>query len=190
MRHRRSLTAVALALGLATLLASAVPASASTDLPTAAGQGFAAEARAAGLTAAEAGDLQNRVNQRLAQTGGKQTTANKIEYGPGDYMLLSLPGEQYARELSQPVATQATCSYYNFCVYQQQTFGGDMLAQSSCSKWIDIPWTGYGSYINNQTANTRARFLDELQQLYQYSLPAPNSNSFYNWNPVYFVDPC
>ena len=191
MRYRRSLTAVAaLVLGAIALLASTGAASAEADMAGTAGRHYAAEARTSGLTAAEARDLQNRVNQQLAQTGGKQVAANKIEYAGGAYLLLGLPGEKYARELNQPVAVMPTCNSGWFCAWRGTAFTGDKLSGYYCSQWITMPWAGEGSWVNNQTLGTRAHFLDKNMSYFYTTDGAYSADAFYDWTPVYWVDPC
>ncbi|WP_405433561.1 hypothetical protein [Micromonospora sp. NBC_00617] len=188
---QRSLTAVAIfALGLAALIAPTGPAVASPGGSGAAVGGFAAEARKAGLTGAEAAQLQSRVDQRLAQAGGRQVAANKIEYGSGSYLLLNLPGEKYARELGQSIGTQATCTYLYFCAWGGPNYTLEKRAESRCSRLITMPWSGTGSWINNQTQLTQAAFLRADYSVYTYTLGAYSAQPYQNWQPIYYVDPC
>ncbi|MEU5961502.1 hypothetical protein ABZ777_09885 [Micromonospora parva] len=180
----------ALVLAFTALLTPAGPVSAAAGETGAANQSFTTQARAAGLTLGEAEELQGRVNAYLAQAGGRQVAANRIEYGSGGALLLALPGEKAARELDQPIGTMADCWYLYFCAYSAQNYYGDMRYEDSCSQLISIPWSWAGSWKNAQTTGTRARFLTATQGLYQYSAPASSRNPNYSWAPVYYIDPC
>ncbi|MGW4465848.1 hypothetical protein [Micromonospora sp. NPDC004704] len=159
--------------------------------PGAGGQDFRADARSAGLTAAEADELQKRVDARLDQLGGKQVAANKIEYAPGSHLLLNLPGEKYARELNQPIGTLASCAELYFCAWSGGGWSGEKRSEWRCSVWIHIPtWAGYGSWMNTQTPGTRAYFLGADGSELGRSSAAPSHNSNYVWTPVYHIDPC
>ncbi len=186
MRFRTHVgTLAALVFGVTSLLAPAASAS-----PAADSRSFLAEARGAGLTVTEAQELQERVNTRLAQSGGRQIAANKIQYNSGGYLLLNLPGEEYARELDEPVGTLGSCTYYYFCAFSKPDTAGEKRAESNCLVWITIPWVGTGSWINNQTDGTQAYFVDQKGRLL-YTTPGAWSWSKYtNWTPVHFVDPC
>ena len=89
-------TVIALAATCGVLLATTTAAGAAPGAG-----GFSAQARGAGLTGAQAGELQSAVNAELARAGGTQVGANKINR-PGATVLLPLPGEKYARDLDSP----------------------------------------------------------------------------------------
>lgn len=150
MRYRLLSTTI-LIVSTVALAQAASPASAEpTD-----GARFKADAVAEGLTSAEADALQMRVNRMLIQSGGRQVAANKIVYNHGGYLLLSLPGEEYARELDKPVgAPAAGCSHLWFCAYSLDNYRGDRLAQKNCSPNLQIPWFSWGSFENDQTWGT------------------------------------
>lgn len=90
------LGAVAIAAVFAT---SGAAAASAAGAPRAVTLPFAAQAAAAGLTGAQAVNLQNQVNQILAQDGGTQMAANEIALPHGASVLLVLPGQTYARVL-------------------------------------------------------------------------------------------
>ncbi|MBF9069072.1 hypothetical protein [Streptacidiphilus fuscans] len=89
--------ALVAALGLApfgtTASASALPTTTGSVAP------FAAQAKAAGLTAAQAASLQAQVGRILAKDGGHQVAANEIALPHGASVLLPLPGQMHARVL-------------------------------------------------------------------------------------------
>src|SRR5258705_2590611 len=83
---------------------------------------FAAQAAAAGLTRAQAAQLQTSVDDYLAKIGGVQISANKIQFAEGATLLLPLPGEQQAHELT--AAADATCDGGHMCAWQYTDFSG------------------------------------------------------------------
>lgn len=191
MRYRALVTStITVALGLVVALTPAASASALTAGAATTSQDFNAQARAAGLTAAEAEQLQQRVNTRLEQLGGKQVAANKIVYDTGGFLLLNLPGEKYARELGQPIGIQASCTYTYFCAWSGLDFTGEERAEFRCAVLIIIPWAGSGSWINNQTLGTRANFLRADKSVLSTSFGAPSWTSSFYWTPVFYIDVC
>lgn len=148
---------------------------------------FAAQARAAGLTAAEAKGLQARVDDYLQKVGGVQVAANEIEYGIGATLTLTLPGEQRARSLSDPDMTD--CPYYHFCGYKFNFGVGDRITAYYCNTRVYIPWTTNGSWFNNQTPQTWTQLQNYNGGVVTWSI-APQKWYDYPWTPVYWVDPC
>ncbi|GAA1272563.1 hypothetical protein GCM10009677_27100 [Sphaerisporangium rubeum] len=185
MRRFLLLMIGALVLGLTATFAPITAAGADT----ASDPDFQADAKAAGLSATEAENLQRRVDKYLTEHGGKQVAANKIEYGTGGTLLLSLPGERFARELDEPVAVTTTCDYGFFCAWSGTNFTGDKRSEYYCSELISIPWSGTGSWRNEQTRGTVARFLNGARNEIDRST-APGYKFSYSWSPVFFIDIC
>jgi hypothetical protein len=54
-----------------------------------------------------------------------------------------------------------------------------------------IPWVGNGSWINDQTPGTRARFYNDNGTLI-YTTPAPYSynDNYSTWTNVHTIRPC
>ncbi|MFD4857959.1 hypothetical protein [Streptomyces atratus] len=65
-------------------------------------------------------ELQKRVDRYLADWGGTQTAENEISE-PGADLILALPGETVARDLSQPSSAAATCREGHFCAWKSTT---------------------------------------------------------------------
>ncbi|ARE78354.1 MULTISPECIES: peptidase inhibitor family I36 protein [unclassified Streptomyces] len=160
---------------------------------TRAGVDFAAQAESQGLDRAQARSLQNRVDGYLAEEGGKQVAANRIELDSGGFLLLALPGETYARDLAAPVATRgaaAACPYTYVCAYSQENFTGDFKALFTCNTLNPIPWTGTGSWKNNQRAELRARFYDSAGNVGWTSPGGYSEDAHAPWGWVYWLSPC
>ena len=186
MRRIRAVATIGLLLTTIMAVGSAAPAYA---VPTKAD--FAAQARDAGLTAAQAASLQKRVNAYLVRTGGKQVAANKIDLDGKGLLLLALPGEARAREIGTPVALASTpCSERWFCAYSQQQYAGDLVEYYYCEYKLSMPFPALGSYKNRQTAGTSAHFYDGNGAYMYDSLAAPNSSTPFNWAWVWWVKPC
>jgi hypothetical protein len=157
---------------------------------------FAHQAQAAGLSRAQAGALQGRVDAYLGKLGGVQTAANEISLGNGVTLTLTLPGERQVRSLAAgPAGTGAVaaaagnCPYYDFCAYQYNFFGGDRITAYYCGVWVNMPWYTHGSFVNNQTPGTYGYLLRHDHSV-QYLTLAYEVYYDFNWSPVWYIDPC
>jgi hypothetical protein len=63
------------------------------------------------LTSAQAQSLEDRVDSYLAKVAGTQVGINKVCMNSG-YVLVTLPGEQTARDLDAPIGLQEACPYF------------------------------------------------------------------------------
>ncbi|RSS52925.1 hypothetical protein [Streptomyces sp. WAC06614] len=161
--------AAALVAGL-TLTGSA-SASAESPQPSA----HAAEARTAGLTAAEAGALQAEVDAVLArQPGTRQISANRLSM-PGGTVTLPAPGA-----LGAPLA----CANGHLCITDGQGRNYDYY---HCG-YYDFWGVGDGTFNNNQTWGTRARFYNENGSE-RWSNVAKDTGTA-SWTPVFHIRPC
>jgi hypothetical protein len=151
---------------------------------------FAAQAQQLGLTAAEATDLQYRVDDVVAKTGGVQVAINKISIKGGD-MLVTLPGEARARDLDgSSTARAGDCPFYYFCYWQYENWTGTQLRAYYCNQDYYVPWSTYGSYTNAQSAPGIATFKDVVRRAIGTSCrPLCQDNSIH-WAPIYYIDPC
>ncbi|MFI1353346.1 peptidase inhibitor family I36 protein [Streptomyces sp. NPDC020898] len=167
------------------------PASAGTAQADAA---FGGQARAAGLSQEQADALQAKVEGLLARQDGRQVSANEISLGDGATLLVSVPGEKYARDLTSPVGTRAAaaweCSYEYFCMYRGQNGTGNRLALYNCQNYALSNWEGLGSWWNNQTPGTRAQFKNQSGGVIFTTPGASSWDGSYNWTPVWYVKPC
>ena len=179
------------------LLAGAGPVSADTGAYP--GK-FASQAKEAGLSPEEAAALQARVDEYLKKSGGVQTAINKVQYD-GSELLLPLPGEQRARDLTKSASEAAAdpygCPHLYFCVYTGTSdtgnpYTGDMRKYFKCGEKNALPpWLGKGSYYNNQSSGLRATFYRYGQVYHSASCAAvcsvPNNP---NWTEIFWVQPC
>ncbi len=151
--------------------------------------GFADQAKKAGLSGSQAKELQTRVNDYLARTGGKQVAANRIELD-GATLTLTLPGERKTRDLSSANAKFAECRYERFCMFRGESFTGDQLDLYYCKDHALSNWRGYGSWFNNQTPGTQARLKDRNRNVVTTTVGAPSYHPSYYWEPIWYVRPC
>ncbi len=147
---------------LAVLAAVATPGAASASDARADRAGFVGQARAAGLSAAQAGGLQAKVDDYLAELAGRgtQVSPNQIDL-KGAVLNVAVPGEARPRQLV--AATSAAmmvrqCDFYAdyewFCAYQYERKSGDHIGMWACGTYR-IPWYTTGSWENDQTPGTR-----------------------------------
>ncbi len=141
---------------------------------------FTAQAEAAGLTAAQAHSLQSRVDGYLRTVGGTQVSANKIDLDGTGELVLAAPGL---------VTPAATCYSGDMCVWSGQSYTGDFMSKYVCSRF-SMPWATTGSWRNNQSSGTRARFYDSNNNLYYTTPAAPSHDTSYNWVSVFSIIPC
>lgn len=114
-------------------------------------------------TAIRLTDTEARVDGYLAKMPGTQVSANKIVLEGGGELLLTLPGERNARDLTASDAgfgAAASCPYTYVCAYPGENFTGDQLCLYTFNSYTFISWTGTGSWINNQRSTLYVRFYD------------------------------
>ncbi|MFE4634110.1 hypothetical protein ACFRJ1_12105 [Streptomyces sp. NPDC056773] len=186
--------AVALAMTALTLFAAPGVAGAASA-PDAARSEFSAQARAAGLDAGQAKSLQKRVDSYLGKEKGKQVAVNKITLDEGAEILLTLPGEKYAREVGAPKIASAAaaseyCAYTYVCAFESTWFQGDKKTLFTCNTLNYIPWSGTGSWINNQRAALRAKFYRSDQTIGWISPGGYSEDGQAPWGWVYWLSPC
>ncbi|GGT30897.1 peptidase inhibitor family I36 protein [Streptomyces purpureus] len=150
--------------------------------------GFQAQARNAGLSAGQAEGLQAQVDAYKERTGGVQTAPNKIAF-PGGELTVVVPGEKYARDLSDPVGTLAACQHLRFCAYSGTNFTGSQINMYTCRTY-NIPWSGDGSWDNNQSSGTRAKMYNSSGSLIYTTPGARSYDKVGSWTPVYKVRNC
>jgi hypothetical protein len=158
-------------------------------------QPFADQAKAAHLTHAQTTELQSKVNYYLEKVGGKQVALNRIMFNGGQ-LLVAVSGEAHPMYFDSPVkATDDNCNVLTgfetgwFCAYSKPWYAGDELQWYYCGTY-PMPWSGYGSWDNEQYKGTKAQFLDYSRNANYTTPPAASWNHNYNWTPVYYVKPC
>jgi hypothetical protein len=185
--------AASAAAAAALLLGLTVPAVAASG-PAA--QPFAAQARAAHLSAAQTDALRAEVNRVIAATGGTQVALNEIDLnGRGD-VLVAIPGESHPRNFSSPASAQVDhCTegpVYSgyFCAYSGTSFQGSEIQMYYCQSY-GIPWSGNGSWINDQTPGTTARFYNNAgTRIYTTPPPYSYNTNYSSWTNVHTIRPC
>ncbi|MFE5944573.1 hypothetical protein [Streptomyces sp. NPDC056480] len=182
------------ALMMALLALLTIPAAAgAADAARGARADFAAQARSAGLSGTEAKGLQARVDGYLAKTPGTQVGANKIVLKGGGELVLTLPGERNARDLTAPdagIGAAAGCPYTYVCAYPYEDFAGDELRLYTCNYRNYIPWNGTGSWINNQRSTLYAKFYDSNGNLGWTSPGGYSEDRHAPWGWVWWLSPC
>lgn len=173
-----------------TLVATGV--SSATPQPRAQQVEFAIQAKQAGLNIAEARILQTRVDKVIAETGGKQITANEVLWKDGSgTTTVVLPGEKRARSLrtnAQPAGEWWGCPDFHLCTWPYANSVGNRSLYYFCQlyQWVEP----VGSWVNNQTPGTRARFYDYYYNLIYETPGAPVTHpNFPGWD-VFHIRPC
>lgn len=84
----------------------------------------------------------------------------------------------------------ASCPYLHFCVFSEKNFRGTMHPMKSCT-WHRTHFLP-ASWVNNQTAGTRARFYDNRLNLL-YTTPGAYSLDADSWTlglSTFYFRPC
>ncbi|GLZ37974.1 hypothetical protein [Actinokineospora sp. NBRC 105648] len=156
---------------------------------------FAAQGRAAGLTADQSAWLRAEVDHTIAVLGGKQVGLNKVDVDGAAQVSIALPGEAHPRDFAATrgaAAVVAACSpraaYGYFCAYSDTNLQGSQIAMYSCRQY-EIPWVSVGSWHNNQTRGTVAKFMVPEGPVVQTSV-APSDDWLYDWQPIKWVRNC
>ena len=168
-----------------TVSALALPANAATT-------GFATQARSAGLTAVQARTMQAEVDRYVAQTGGVQVSANRVDFDGGD-VVVAIPGQSYTHDLATGVqpAAYASCGSGDFCAYSGAGGTGTKRAYYKCQDVV--PFTsGQGSVSNNQTGGAQAKLYRYKSSGVSYlalTLSPPN-NASWSWTGTADIRTC
>jgi hypothetical protein len=196
MRLSRLFTATA-----ALVVLAATPAMAHDGRAAATDAKLQAQIEANDLSPRQARYLQARVDRVIARTGGTQVAINQVVWDGGD-TLVPLPGERRARELgtSARAASERSphglrgpdnCHYLQFCTYYHRNYTGIESRMVSCVLHEDRAGI-FGSYINNQTRGTRARFYDSGVELIATTQPALFWNTVdpFLASATFYIRPC
>jgi len=90
---------------------------------------------------------------------------------------------------SADVNATVACGRGHFCAYPGINFTGTPIDMVACHDY-DIPWTGTGSWINNQTGGARAEFKDNTGTTRWVSDVPYTEDRDAPWGWVYKVRPC
>jgi hypothetical protein len=152
---------------------------------------FAAQAHTAGLSAAQADQLQQEATSYIHKHGGTQAALNVVDF-PGGSITFAVPGERYARDLATDphVIDAPACAGNAFCAYEGTFFTGSERSVFSNCILASMPWTTEGSYINHLPNQGIANWYNAKYQLIYYTPAAPSSNREVNWAPVFWIFAC
>ncbi|MFF4367064.1 hypothetical protein [Streptomyces sp. NPDC001594] len=144
---------------------------------------FSQQARAAGLSTAQAAELQRRADAVLASDPqARQLSANKLAIAGGD-LVLRAPGQTETRDLAAP-GQALDCANGHLCIRDGQ---GSNYDYYYCG-YYDFGGIGDGTFNNNQSSGTRARFYNQ-NGTERWSNVAKDSGTA-SWTPVYHIRPC
>ena len=142
---------------------------------------FRAQAQADGLSSAQAESLQKRVDAVLeGQAGGRQVSANKVRY---DGLTVTVDPRWKANGGKSTKANLA-CGYGHLCI----TVRGTNFDFYKCQKWNVSNWYGDGTFENNQTPGTVARFYNQDGSERWHSVAYQKGTA--TWDPIYSLRPC
>ena len=152
---------------------------------------FAAQAHTAGLSVAQAGQLQLEVTSYIHKHGGTQAALNVVDF-PGGSITFAVPGERYARDLAtEPhVIDASACAVNAFCAYEGTFFTKSKISVFDNCILAPMPWATEGSYKNYLPDNGIANWYGSAYQLIYYTPEAPSSNQEVNWTPVAWIFAC
>ncbi|MER7897632.1 peptidase inhibitor family I36 protein [Streptomyces sp. NPDC096046] len=193
VRSQITKRASALLCGMALTLGAGSAAAAAPDRATQSAESkYAAEAKAVGLSARQAAQLQDRVDAQLAdiKVPAEQVRYNEIRAKDGSAIItMAVPG----------AAADTSCSYKYLCLWTGANWTGNKASFTRCE---DIDLNDYAfnndtltSYKNNQTTGTVARFYNwEGRKVYKFGSTAYHTeDSLANtpWdNMIDIVDVC
>ncbi|MFH8468356.1 peptidase inhibitor family I36 protein [Streptomyces sp. NPDC017991] len=118
--------------------------------------------------------------------------ANRIALAGGGELLLTLPGERNARDLTAPdagLSEAGGCPYTYVCAYSGENFTGDELRLFTCNALNYIPWAETGSWINNQRSTLYAKFYDSNGNLGWTSPGGYSEDRHAPWGWVWWLSP-
>ncbi|WP_260696765.1 hypothetical protein [Streptomyces sp. 130] len=178
---RRSAGLMAAAAAL--IAGPALSAHATTPAAPGGQQTYAAQARAAGLTDQQAGELQQRVDAvRAQEPRARQTSANTLAV-PAGTVTIPAPGQAETRNLASP-GTALACANGHLCITDGRGYTYDYYY---CG-YYEFDGVGDGTFNNNQTSGTRARFYNS-DGSERWSHVAKGTGTA-SWTPVFYVRPC
>ncbi|GAA3378384.1 hypothetical protein [Streptomyces racemochromogenes] len=144
---------------------------------------FSQQTRAAGLTAAQTAGLQQQVDALLASDpSARQVSANKLSTAGGS-VVLRAPGQTETRDLASP-DTALACGNGHLCITDGN---GNNYDYYRCG-YYDFNGVGNGTFNNNQTSGTRARFYNS-DGSERWSNVAKDTGTA-SWTPVFHIRPC
>ncbi|MCX5198586.1 hypothetical protein OOK31_32660 [Streptomyces sp. NBC_00249] len=176
-------TAALIAGSVLTAHASTAAESQQSTASSASTSAFTGQAIGAGLTGRQATQLQQRVDDVLAKDPqARQVSANKLTTAGGT-LVLAAPGQTDTRDLAAP-GTALACANGHLCITDGR---GNNYDYYRCG-YYDFYGIGDGTFNNNQTSGTRARFYNE-NGTERWSNVAKSTGTA-SWTPVFHIRPC
>lgn len=122
--------------------------------------------------------LQSKVDRVVERTpGAKQVAANKVSF-PGGMITVN------AKDKPVTAAQIQACAHEHLCLYSP----GGNYDFWKCGYYSAFSLWGNGTFNNNQTSGTRARFYNS-DHSERWSNVAKDTGTA-SWSPVYYVRPC
>ncbi|MET8647997.1 hypothetical protein [Streptomyces sp. NPDC004675] len=145
---------------------------------------YTTQALQAGLTRAQAARLQHAVDDYSeGNPDARQVSANKLMI-PGGSVTLPVPGQNQARDLGASAAAPS-CSSGHLCIVDGRGYRYDYYY---CGEAYAFDGIGAGTFNNNQTWFTKARFLNSNYTT-RWTNTAKDTGTA-DWTPVYYVIAC
>ncbi|WP_426361943.1 hypothetical protein [Streptomyces sp. E-08] len=167
----------------AALIAGPVLSAHATTAPAGQRAVYAGQARAAGLSEGQTAELRRQVDSFLAQDPqARQISANRIATAGGT-VTLAVPGRSETRDLASP-ETALACGDGHLCITDGRGRNYDFYR---CG-YYDFDGIGDGTFNNNQTPGTRARFYNS-DGSERWSNVAKSTGTA-SWTPVFHIRPC
>ncbi|MFD8204826.1 hypothetical protein ACFV2S_00225 [Streptomyces sp. NPDC059695] len=176
-------TTLALMTAAAALIAGPVLSAHASTAPTGRQAEYAGQAAAAGLSEKQTAELQRQVDSFLARDPqARQISANRLATAGGT-VTLAVPGRSETRDLASP-ETALACGDGHLCITDGRGRNYDFYRCGS----YDFDGIGDGTFNNNQTPGTRARFYNS-DGSERWSNVAKSTGTA-SWTPVFHIRPC
>ncbi|MFE7599509.1 hypothetical protein [Streptomyces sp. NPDC057494] len=144
---------------------------------------YGGQTRAAGLSERQTAELQRQVDSFLAEDPqARQISANRLATAGGT-VTLAVPGRSETRDLASP-ETALACGDGHLCITDGRGRNYDFYR---CG-YYDFDGIGDGTFNNNQTPGTRARFYNS-DGSERWSNVAKSTGTA-SWTPVFHIRPC
>jgi hypothetical protein len=107
--------------------------------------------------------------------------------GPGHSPVAQV---KHAAPAAGTITPAVACPFFNICAYPQPNFGGNPVDAINCGQNVPMPFVGVGSWINNQTAGTRAFFRDSGGGVILTTAGAHSQLAHFDWTDIFNIQAC